>query len=72
MPASNGTKKTKDRPIIPVGVMEIAEMLDVRQDTVNKWRDRDLGFPEPEGWVSGFPAWDRPVVVAWAKETGRL
>lgn len=55
----------------PVGVMEIADELGVRQDTVNKWRDRHSDFPEPRWFVSGFPAWDLADVKAWAKATGR-
>lgn len=59
------------KTITPVGVMEIAEALDVRQDTVNKWRDRHESFPAPRWFVSGFPAWDLADVKAWAKQTGR-
>jgi len=51
--------------------MEIADELGVRQDTVNKWRDRHSDFPEPRWFVSGFPAWDLADVKAWAKATGR-
>lgn len=60
------------RALEPVGVLEVAEALGVRQDTVNKWRDRHGDFPEPRWYVSGFPAWNLPEVLAWARKTGRL
>lgn len=55
----------------PVGAVEIAERLAVRRATVDQWRQRGI-FPEPQGVVGGRPAWDWPVVEAWARETGRL
>jgi hypothetical protein len=63
---------TATRKIQPVGVLEIAEHLGVAQDTVNKWRTRHVEtFPEPRWWVSGFPAWNLPDVLAWTRKTGR-
>lgn len=56
----------------PVGVKEIAADLGVDRDTVNKWRNRDLGFPEPQWETGGRPAWRRSVVHAWGAATGRL
>jgi hypothetical protein len=54
----------------PVGVMEIAERLGVKRQTVAMWKLRGL-LPEPKGVVSGQPAWDYPDVLSWAKQTGR-
>jgi hypothetical protein len=65
-------RKSTSRALHPVGVMEIAEALGVAQDTVNKWRVRHVEtFPEPRWYVSGFPAWNLPDVLAWARSTGR-
>jgi predicted DNA-binding transcriptional regulator AlpA len=55
----------------PVGVVEIAERLCVKRDTVDKWRAR-LAFPEPRWTVGGRPAWDWHDVLAWAISTGRI
>lgn len=67
--AQNGTG-ARSRALEPVGVYEIAERLEVRQDTVNKWRDRfgpdtEHPFPEPRWFVSNFPAWNWPDVITW-------
>jgi hypothetical protein len=56
----------------PVGSHEICTRLGVARNTVNVWRQRHLGFPEPQWTVSGWPAWDWPDVQAWAEQTGRL
>jgi hypothetical protein len=55
----------------PVGIAEIAERLNVRRQTVDIWRHRDL-LPEPEWTVGGRPAWDWSTIKEWAKGTGRL
>lgn len=49
----------------PVGAVEIGARLDVQRTTVDRWRQRPLGFPEPEWTVGGRPAWDWPDVKAW-------
>jgi predicted DNA-binding transcriptional regulator AlpA len=54
-----------------VGVLEIAERLGVKRQTVSMWKLRGL-LPEPDRLVSGQPAWDWPVIEAWARQTGRL
>ena len=54
----------------PVGVSEIAQRLQVKQQTAAMWRYRKL-LPEPRWTVSGQPAWDWPAIQEWAKETGR-
>jgi hypothetical protein len=54
-----------------VGVKEIADRLDVRQQTVSMWRFREL-LPEPRWAVSGMPAWEWRDIERWARKTGRL
>lgn len=54
----------------PVGVAEIADRLDVRQQTVSMWKYRGL-LPEPRWTVSGMPAWDWKDIERWARDTGR-
>lgn len=56
----------------PVGTFEIAERLDVTRKAVDKWRERDLGFPEPEFVVGNRPAWEWAKIEKWATATGRL
>lgn len=64
------------RKIEPVGIVEIAERLDVSRATVDKWlRRRDthtVPFPEPTWTVGNGPAWNWPVVWRWARATGRI
>ncbi len=56
----------------PVGQHEIASRLGVPPGTVHQWRKRGL-LPEPDyPSVSGWPAWEWPVIEAWARRTGRL
>jgi len=55
-----------------VGIPEIAEKLGVKRATVDVWRQRDVGFPEPTHTVGGRPAWIWSDVAAWAYHTGRL
>lgn len=55
----------------PVGAVEIATRLGVSRRTVDQWRQRDLGFPEPRWTVGGRPAWNWDDVTPWAEATGR-
>lgn len=57
----------------PVGMQQIADRLGVKQNTVDRWRRRSTGFPEPR-WprVCNGPAWHWPDVRAWAVASGRL
>jgi predicted DNA-binding transcriptional regulator AlpA len=53
-----------------VGIPEVAELLGVKRETVDKWRRRGR-LPEP-GWVvGGSPVWEAGEIRAWAKTTGR-
>jgi predicted DNA-binding transcriptional regulator AlpA len=56
----------------PVGTVEIAARLAVARSTVDQWRQRSLGFPEPRWTVGGRPAWNWLDVEAWAVQTERL
>lgn len=51
----------------PVGAVEIATRLGVKRRTVDSWRQRDIGFPEPRWSVGGRPAWNWDDVERWAK-----
>jgi len=55
-----------------VGIPEIADKLGVKRATVDVWRQRNVGFPEPTHTVGGRPAWLWVPVAAWAYHTGRL
>lgn len=55
----------------PVGMLEIAQRLGVKQQTVAMWKLRKL-LPEPTWTVSGNPAWDWPDIEEWARRTRRL
>jgi hypothetical protein len=52
-------------------MVEIAERLGVQRTTVERWRQRNLGFPEPSMVVSGTPIWPWPKVLAWFQARGR-
>ncbi len=55
-----------------LGLIEIAELLDVDKRTPHAWFYRGL-MPEPDhATINGSRAWDRGTVVAWAARTGRL
>ena len=66
MPATRSRSKLE-----LVGAAEVAERLGVSRNTVASWQHRKL-LPEPLGYVSGNPAWDWPVIEAWAQKTGRI
>jgi hypothetical protein len=53
-----------------VGLKEIAKRLSAPIATVQQWRRRAV-LPEPEGWVSGQPAWRWATIVRWVEQTGR-
>lgn len=53
-----------------VGLKEIADRLNVKQQTAAAWKHRGL-LPEPEGTVSGMPAWRWSTIAYWAANTGR-
>lgn len=68
----SGGQATPVADVDPVGVSEIHTRLGVTRTTVDKWRTRDLGFPEPRWTVGGRPAWDWDAdIVPWLEATGR-
>lgn len=62
----------------PVGEVDIARRLGVRQQTVAMWRLRSRKgempdpMPGPEWTVSGLPCWNWPTMEEWARRTKRL
>jgi hypothetical protein len=56
----------------PVGLAEVALVLDVKRSTADMWRYREL-LP-PERWtISGSPVWCLQCdIEAWARTTKRL
>lgn len=75
-PQSPSKASSPRTAVVPVGIVEIAERLDVASDTVQKWRvrlaDTDTPFPEPRGVVGGTtPWWHWGDVQRWAKKAGR-
>jgi hypothetical protein len=54
-----------------LGQKEIAQRLDVKENTVNQWMGRGM-LPSPDGWVSGNPAWHAETIDKWAWSTGRF
>lgn len=54
-----------------LGPWELADLLEVKRDTVYQWSHRQI-LPEPDLFISGNPLWFRSTVVDWAVRTGRL
>lgn len=58
-----------------LGTHEVARLLGVPRDQVDKWRRRGgvrgRPFPAPRWLVGNRPAWDRVDVEAWAGSVGR-
>src|SRR5260221_10005252 len=54
-----------------VGEKEIDRELDVKENTVHQWMVRRM-LPEPDGLVSGNPAWHWHTIEKWAWSTGRM
>jgi len=71
--ARKATKTTPNRSSLePVGVVEIAERLDVKVDTVHHWRIRHADtFPASRGTVGGNPWYSWAEVRRWAVAHGR-
>lgn len=55
----------------PVGIVEIADRLQMARSTVDQWATRGL-LPERDWTVGGRPAWRWATIREWAARTGRL
>jgi predicted DNA-binding transcriptional regulator AlpA len=55
-----------------LGTAEIAELLNVSRQYVDRLSRRDPTFPGPLGRTTAGRIWRRDDIEAWAKETGRL
>lgn len=54
-----------------VGYSELTAIFHhVQTDTAYRWRTRKV-LPEPDGQVSGKPAWRLTTILAWASQTNR-
>ncbi len=56
---------------IPLGIAEIAQLLEVKRATVNMWRARGV-LPEPDGFVSDSPYWWPATIRDFAIATNRV
>ncbi len=54
-----------------VGTWEIAEMIGVSRQRVDKISRTDAGFPDPAAELRSGRIWWRTDVVAWMSSTGR-
>jgi len=57
----------------PVGIYEIAKMLNFKESTVSSWRQRHQ-MPKPDKVVNGgkTPLWKTKTILDWASNTNRL
>ena len=54
-----------------VGSAEIASMLAVSRQYVDRLSREDPSFPEPEVVLASGRVWSRPAIEKWAKASGR-
>lgn len=61
-----------DNLSMPLGVNEIANLLNVKPDTVSSWQLRNV-FPKPDAYINDMKTrvWKLQTVFDWAKATGR-
>lgn len=69
---STPTSKSRRKIGELLGMVEIAEFLDVGRRTPHAWADRDLLPPDDGPQVNGLRTWRRETILVWAAETGRL
>jgi hypothetical protein len=53
--------------VIPVGALEVAQVLGVRRGTVHTWKQRGVLPPPQAGTVSGEPWWTLDDIKEWAR-----
>lgn len=54
-----------------VGTKEVAELLGVTRQRVNRIVQTHQEFPSPVGILAGGRIWNRSDIVEWARRTGR-
>lgn len=61
-----------DNLSMPLGVHEIAKLLNVKPDTVSSWQLRKI-FPKPDAYINDNKTrvWKLQTVFDWARSTGR-
>ncbi len=61
-----------DNLSLPLGVNEIARLLDVKPDTVSSWQLRGI-FPRPDAYINDRKTrvWRLQTIFDWARATGR-
>ena len=61
-----------DNLTMPLGVNEVANLLNVKPDTVSAWQLRKI-FPLPDAYINDKKTrvWKLQTVFDWAKSTGR-
>tara|TARA_R100000329_G_scaffold72725_2_gene63263 strand:+ start:291 stop:659 length:369 start_codon:yes stop_codon:yes gene_type:complete len=65
-------KMKYDNLSMPLGVHEIAKLLNVKPDTVSSWQLRKI-FPKPDAYINdnNTRVWKLQTVFDWARSTGR-
>lgn len=71
MAAARGRRKVKKDDVDLVDVAQVAELLQVKAQTVHQWRSKGR-IVEPDWTFGGVPVWLRDTIVDWAKENGRM
>lgn len=56
----------------PIGALEVAAMLQVKNRTVHQWVTRNVLPTADYPSVNGSQAWKRKTILRWAGETGRI
>ena len=61
-----------DNLTMPLGVHEIAKLLNVKPDTVSSWQLRGI-FPRPDAYINDKKTriWRLQTIFDWARATGR-
>lgn len=54
-----------------LGLIDIADVLGARVQTVHQWNARKL-LPPPDMHVSHRPAWWQSTIMRWAESTNRI
>ena len=65
-------ERMRKRTADPVGVIEIAHRLGVRDRTVHMWSYRQILPPPDYDSVNGCRAWEWATMLEWAGRTGHI